>query len=789
MIKESFQSDWLVYPLGEDDPKTIKTDLPYDAMLREERSSESAGGVNSAWFLCKDYAYEKEFEKPEIEAGGQAILRFGGVYRNAEIYLNDEKIHENRYGYNTFSVDLTKHLKEGKNKIKVIAHNSDQPNSRWYSGTGIYRPVHLFLLPAKRIEYGSLRVETLDASSKKIRVYGRTSCDGEIVLSILDKEGKSIFKGSFQSEGKSFSQELSLEGSSLWSAEHPNLYTLKVGFFGHDESLRFGIREIRWGTEGFLINGERLLLKGACMHHDNGPLGAESYRDVEFRKAALLKKAGYNAIRSAHNPVSEDFLDACDELGLYVMDEYVDCWYIHKTKYDYVNELKDHWPEDLQMMVEKDFSHPSVVLYSIGNEVAETSEKKGIELTRQLANKLRELDPTRPITCGVNIFFNALYSMGFGVYSDKKAENNKQAKAKKKETGSAFFNKITNMLGSNVMKVGSTLPICDRKTRDSFAHLDAPGYNYAIFRYKHDLKKYKERLIVGSETFCSDARWFIDFAKGHPRVIGDFVWAGIDYLGECGIGAWASEDDAPSFGHDVGWICAGSGRIDITGKFLGEALYTQVMFGTKPIELAVVAPRESEVKHSPSAWKFSMAMPYYDFPGQEGKKATAEVYSLSKRVALNLNGKRIGKKKVGKNGRAIFRFAYQPGVLEAINLDEDGNEKERICLRSGGPRNCLTIHPETEHPSPNDRLWYIRFALGDEKGNIRPYLKDELEITDVKGGRLKAFANGNAYNAEGYLTNRGLTYQGEALAIFVVDDEKAFSFTVKSQYGEGRLSK
>lgn len=784
MIKESFQRDWLVYPLNEDNPKIVKTDLPYDAMLREERSAASEGGSNTGWYLTKDYAYEKEFQKPEIENGGQAILRFGGVYRNAEIYLNEEKIHENRYGYNTFSVDLTEHLKEGKNKIKVIAHNADQPNSRWYSGTGIYRPVTLFLLPAKRIEYRSLRVKTLSASERKIAISGKTNCDGEVHLSFFDNDGKSVFSVVVQSKGGAFSKEIALEGALLWSSEHPALYTLQAEFFGHEESLRFGIREIRWGKEGFLINGERLLLKGACIHHDNGPLGAESYRDAEFRKAALLKKAGYNAIRSAHNPICEDFLDACDELGLYVMDEYVDCWYIHKTKYDYVTDLMDHWPEDLQMMVEKDFNHPSVVLYSIGNEVAETGEKKGIELTESFANKLHELDPSRPVTCGVNIFFNALYSMGFGVYSDKKADSNKQASAKKKETGSAFFNKITNIMGSNVMKVGSTLPICDRKTRDSFAHLDVPGYNYALFRYKHDLKKYKDRLIVGSETFCSDTRWFIDFAKANPRVIGDFVWSGMDYLGECGIGSWASEDDVLNFSHGVGWICAGAGRVDITGKFLGEALYTQVMYGLKPIELAVIAPRESEVRHSPSAWKFSMAMPYYDFPGQEGKKATAEVYSQSSRVALNLNGKRIGERKVKKNGRATFRFVYHPGVLEAVNLDEKGNELERVSLRSGEEGNCLTLHPETEHPLPNDRLWYIRLALGDKNGTIRPYLKDKLEIVDVKGGRLKAFASGNSYNAEGYLSSHSLTHQGEALAIFVVDDEKEFSFKVKSQYGD-----
>lgn len=784
MSKVSFNSNWIVFPLGEENPSIVHTDMPYDAMLREERSSEAEGGVNTAWFLAKDYAYEKEFEKPEIPEGGVAILEFGGVYRNAEIYLNEEKIFTNAYGYNTFFVDLTPHLKEGANKLRVIAHNADQPNSRWYSGTGIYRPVYLHLLPKDRILLRSLRMKTLSYQEGKVEISGKTSTDGLVEIKILDKEGSLVAEASRNSENGAFSTQLSINAPHLWSAEDPYLYQIKVSFQGYEETFKSGIRQLEWGKEGFTINGQRLLLKGACIHHDNGPLGAESYRDAEFRKISLLKEAGYNAIRSAHNPCCEDLLDACDELGVYVMDEYVDCWYIHKTKYDYVNELKDNWQNDLRLLVEKDFNHPSVVLYSTGNEVAETSQEKGIALTKSFTDFLHQEDPTRPVSCGVNIFFNALFSLGFGVYSDKKADSNKQAKAKKQEAGSAFFNKIANFLGSNVMKVGSKLHFCDRKTRGSFANLDMPGYNYAIFRYKHDLKKYPNRIIVGSETFCGDANWFIKFSKDRPRVVGDFVWAGIDYLGECGIGSWVSQDDAPSFDHGKGWMTAGSGRIDITGRFLGEALYTQVIYGKKPIALSVVAPRESEVKHAPSAWKFSMALPCYDFPGQEGKKATAEVYCTSPKVALYLNGKKIAEKKTKKNGNTPFTFPYQPGELKAVSLNEKGEAIAEAILRSGKEGNHLTLHPETTAPLPCNHLFYVRMNLGDEDGVIRPYLKSEIEIKDVKGGKLLRVGHGNSYNAEGYLGNKTLTYQGEALAIFEVEDPATFSFQASSDFGE-----
>ena len=784
MPKLSFNADWTVYPLHEENPAKLKVDVPYDAMLREERSPEAEGGVNTCWILAKDYAYEKEFEKPEIPEGGKALLEFGGVYRNAEIYLNEQLIFQNAYGYNTFFVDLTDRLKEGKNLLKVIAHNADQPNSRWYTGTGIYRPVYLHILPKERIEFRTLRVKTVDYKTGTVEAFGNLTSDGEVKIEVFNQENTLVAAGKSQSQNKAFSLQLSINAPSLWNAEHPYLYQLKATFLGYEETRRFGIRQLEWGQDGFLVNGERTLLKGACIHHDNGPLGGESYRDAEYRKARLLKEVGYNAIRSAHNPLCEDMLDACDELGIYVMDEYADCWYIHKTKYDYVNELMANWKEDLRLMVEKDYNHPSVVLYSIGNEVAETSETKGIALIKEFVDHLKALDPSRMTTCGVNIFFNALYSWGFGVYSDKKADSNQQAKAKKQEVGSAFFNKIANFVGSNVMKVGSTIHRCDVKTRGAFALLDAPGYNYAIFRYKHDLKKYPNRIIVGSETFCSDANWWMQFAKDNPRMIGDFVWAGMDYLGECGVGSWVSQDDAPSFDHGMGWMTAGSGRLDITGRFLGEALYTQVMYGLKPIELAVVAPREKEVKHAPSAWKFSMALPCFDFPGQEGKKATAEIYSTAEKVALFLNGKKVAQSKTKKNGNTPIKFAYQPGELKAVSFDKAGKKIAEVSLYSGTPGDHLTLHPETEHPLQNNNFLYVRLALGDENGNIRPYLKDMLEIDNVKGGKLLRFANGNPYNAEGYLTNKSLTYQGEALAIFEVEDEKAFDFTAKSKYGE-----
>ncbi|MBP5217299.1 MAG: DUF4982 domain-containing protein [Bacilli bacterium] len=275
-------------------------------------------------------------------------------------------------------------------------------------------------------------------------------------------------------------------------------------------------------------------------------------------------------------------------------------------------------------------------------------------------------------------------------------------------------------------------------------------------------------------------------AKKQPRLLGDFVWAGMDYLGECGVGSWVNEEDAPSFDHGCGWITAGSGRIDITGRFLGEALFTQVIYGIKPIEMAVIMPKEFRLKHSQSAWKFSMAMPYYDFPKEEeGKKVGVEVYSLGEAVELFLNGESLGKKKAHKSGRTIFYFPYRRGELKAVAYEKGGKVLGETSLSTSEEKTRLCLIKESEHPLGNDHLLYVRLQLGDGQGRIRPYEKDTIEIIDVKGGELLGFGNSNPYNEEGYVGNKARTYFGEAVAIFRVDEEKDFAFTAKTaEHGE-----
>ena len=772
MKAHQFNNHWQVKYSGEKGPG-VPIDLPHDAMLSEPKSELSAGGVNTGWYEGRDYVYTKTFTPGRELAGKTAVLEFEGIYHNAEVWLNGEKLAFRPYGYTNFYVELTGKLRAGEeNTLEVIARNADQPNSRWYSGAGIYRPVVLWTADREHIRLNGVKIRTLSLDPAQIEVRVETEGAGPVSVAVLDG-GRELAAASGETKGQ-FTFAMTLEGAKPWSLDDPQLYACQVRF-GTDEVVEtFGLRTLEWGRRGLLLNGERVIVQGACIHHDNGVLGACCYEDAEWRKIRILKENGYNAVRSAHNPCSKFLLDACDHLGVLVMDEYIDHWYIHKTEHDYVDYFMEWWKQDLKDMVDKDYNHPSVILYSTGNEVSETAQKKGIKLTADLTNYLHQLDETRPVTCGVNIFFNFLSSVGFGVYSDEKAKKEAEkaeklkaagaAPKKKKAVGSEFFNNMAGLFGDNFMKLGATLPPCDWRTRDAFANMDVAGYNYGIFRYEGDLKKYPNRLILGSETFCSDAYRFRELAKKEPRIVGDFVWAGMDYLGEVGIGSWEYQDYAPDFGHGVGWVSAGSGRIDLTGLPLGEALYTRVALERdKGPYIAVCPVNHTGDKHSPSAWKMSNAIPSWSWRGCAGKRANVEVYARAHSVELLVNGKRVGKKELKNDCMAKFRCTYEDGTVEAVSYDSHGQELGRCSLRTASPETQLRAVPEEGDVEPG-RLCHIRLQYTDESGVVKPLERGILSVK-VTGGRLLGLGSACPYNETGYTTDRTDTYYGEALAV------------------------
>ena len=759
MKKINFNDGWKFRRLNKEE-QWQSVSVPHDAAMYEERSMDAEAGVNTGWFLGCDYEYEKQFSVPAEYDGKDIIFEFEGVYHNAEVYINGERVCFRPYGYTNFYVPADKFLKYGEeNSIRVIARNADQPNSRWYSGAGIYRPVNMYIGDKKRIELNGVKLRTLSVNPAMVEVSVKATGDGSVSLDIA-KDGKTVATSTGELNGGFARIVVTIADAKLWTTDTPELYDCRVKYQDDENTVTFGIRTVTCdATNGFCINGKRVIIRGACIHSDNGILGARSYPEAEERKVKLLKANGYNAIRSAHNPCAKALLDACDRLGMMVMDEYVDMWYIHKNRYDYASYIDEWYAQDIKDMVEKDFNHPSVVMYSFGNEVAETGEKRGIELFKNMKAVCKSIDPDRPVTAGVNIFFNYLYALGFGQYSDKKAEKNPN-----KKVGSEFFNNLAGIMGDSFMKTMAKLPGCDRKTRDCFAEMDVAGYNYGIERYKHDIKKYPRRIILGSETFCSDAYSFWEFAKNNPRLIGDFVWSGMDYLGEVGVGSWEYREYAPDFRHSVGWLTAGSGRIDLIGNPLGEALYTKVAFGLvdKP-QIAVVPVSHTGESHSPSAWKFSNAIPSWSWNGLDGKRAIVEVYSRAPVVELYLNGNRVGRKKFKDNCRFKFKVKYQGGELTAVNLDKDGKELSRNSLKTAGEETILSVVPEKTCVKSGE-LCFVRLRFTDKNGTVNPLERVMLKV-DVNCGELLSVGNACPFNELGYTGDKTDTYYGEAMAV------------------------
>lgn len=775
---------WTCRHLGDTVPGKPVT-LPHDAMLAEPRTALSAGGTNTGWYEGYDYEYRRTLTVPENELADTHILEFEGVYHNAEVWLNGQKAAFRPYGYTNFYVDCAPYLHAGENELRVIARNADQPNSRWYSGAGIYRPVQLWTARGARIALNGVKIRTLSLDPAVVEVRVKTTAPGTVRLTVDDlpvmqqeSDGEAVFT-------------LTLDNARLWTPETPNLYTCRVSFADDEVTETFGVRKVEWGTDGFLLNGKRHIIQGACIHHDNGLLGAVCDPDAVARKVRLLKENGYNAIRSAHNPCSKALLAECDRQGMLVMDEYIDHWYIHKTEHDYVDYFNDWWHQDLTDMVEKDYNHPCVVLYSTGNEVSETAQKRGIALTKEMTDFLHGLDDSRPVTCGVNIFFNFLSSIGFGVYSDEKAkkeaERAEKAKqrgekaSKKKAVGSQFFNNLAGLLGDEFMKRGATLHGCDVKTRDAFANMDIAGYNYGIYRYKHDLKKYPQRLILGSETFCNDAYKFRELAKQEPRLVGDFVWAGMDYLGEVMVGSWEYADYAETFDGGLGWVSAGSGRIDLTGKPLGEALYTRVALEADNGPYIAVCPvNHTGDRHSPSAWKMTNAMPSWSWTGCEERKANVEVYARAARVELVLNGHTVGSKTLKNDCLARFSIPYESGTLEAVSYDAADHEMGRCKLQSAGGTTRLTLDAEEPTVKPG-HLCYVRLRYTDENGITKPLARGNIQV-QVRGGTLVGLGSACPFNKHSYLDSETDTYYGEALAIVRMGDGDAM--TIAASDGE-----
>lgn len=738
-----FCKGWTFHKIGY---AAIPVDLPHDAMLLEERDGSCQNGVNTGYFPGGKYQYEKQFVLTDADIKKNISIHFEGVYQNCTISLNGRDVGRHRYGYSAFDVDLTEAALAGENRLIISVDNSLEPNCRWYSGSGIFRPVQLLIREDPWIR--DVEVKTLSIEPARINVQVTCSQKSQVRVAIYDGD---------RLVAEDQPGVIEVPDAKLWTAETPYLYECKVQTPTDEKRIEIGIRSLVWSAkQGLLVNGQRVLLRGGCIHHDHGVLGACEYYDAEERRIRILKENGFNAVRIAHNPASQITLSICDRLGMYVMDETFDGWYIPKTYHDYARWFAKDWKADVEAMVVSAKNHPSVIMYSIGNEVSETADMKGVEVGAMLTDYVHGLDDSRPVTAGINVLLNVYTHMGMGVYKEKgdyEAIPLEEKKGyKEKKTGSAFFNAMAQKLGA-LMFFMSKGKKGDKACRDIAEKLDILGLNYASSRYDADVIRYPDRMMVGSETMVADLAYNWARVKKYPQLIGDFVWSAWDYLGEACLGDWTyhSYEGLP--------LLAGQGMIDITGKPLAAMYYMQIVWGLRKEPFVCVRPL-NHAKESPSAgaWQFTNAIDSWTWHGYEGSKAVVEVFADADYVQLECNGSLIGKKKV-KNMRCKFSLKYQPGSIKARAMDAGGREIASTTLCSGKAQPRLTVIPE-----PMQELTYLPITFTDEDGILLPYIEQKVTV-ETDGPELLGLGSALCKTNESYLSSAFTSYRGRLLAV------------------------
>lgn len=751
---------------------TLIVDLPHDAMQQQERNPAIPGGHASSYFGGDVYHYCKSLTLDKRMAESHVTLHFEGIYRNPVVSINGQQAGGTSYGYIPFDVVADGLLHEGENTIRIDADNSLQPNSRWYSGGGIYRPIHISVQD-KETYLEQIRIKTVSIDPSAIISIKTAHRGGEVHTDIL-LSGKKV------AEADGDDVTIRVPDAQLWSAETPVLYeaftTLsRQGKVVETRRQEFGIRTIAWnGTQGLLVNGVPTLLKGGCLHHDNGLLGACTYDDAEYRKLSIMKQYGFNAIRSAHNPANESLLRAADRLGLYVMDELWDMWYSYKSSEDYSKDFMANWEQDIDALVNRDYNHPSVIMYSIGNEVVEPATAEGQEQERKMVERLHTLDTSRPVTCGMNLIIQMMNAaMGMNM---TRSDDSAGSATKQKKMTSEEYNAMAQSSGRRMMQ-GVLRPQIDSICSPGLDLLDIAGYNYGSLRAELDASLHPNRVQVGTETYPYDLPTNWQLVERLPQLIGDFMWTAWDHLGEAGIGAWYySDEQEASFEKAYPWLTSGAGAIDLIGNPTGEALWAKAVWEHDNSPYIAVRPmiKGNLVK---SIWRGTNSIPSWSWTGCEGDTATVEVFTSAPSVRLYLNDMLLEEKTV-IDKCASFRVCWQPGTLRAETADEQGNTLSSSLTSTEG-KTLIALKPEKEDYRAGE-LIYVNVSLVGNNGEVVANRDQQLHV-EVEGARLLAFGSANPCTTDRFKTGDYTTYYGQAQAILVSDNPGKVRLSVSGE--------
>ncbi len=748
--------DWKFF-LGDDknaspekfDDKAWRTlDLPHDWSIEGEFSKDAATGGQGGYLPTGIGWYRKQFSLPFPVGGKQVSIQFDGVYMNSEVWINGHYLAKRPNGYISFEYNLTPFLVKGKNTIAVQVDNSNQPNSRWYSGSGIYRHVWLNITNGLHIVQWGTYVTTPEVTDASATVSVKTKIDNTrldiankiLNSSITDENGHEVASGNTPISIKDDApvelvQQLTVNSPALWSVDAPHLYTLHSTITSgkkiiDETETSFGVRKIEYSAiNGFMLNGKHIKMNGVCLHHDGGCVGAAVPEKIWVQRLKLLKQMGCNAIRTSHNPVAPEVLDLCDKMGFLVMDEAFDVWESGKVKNDYHLYFDEWWQRDVTDQIHRDRNHPSIVLWSAGNEIPDQTRDRGVELIKNILGVYHAEDPTRPVTTA----------------NDDIAADNGATKIP--------FMDAEDIVGYNYV---------DRwhERRELFYgldHYDHPAWkmigteseslrNPPEYSLGADMGKVRPNYPGG--MIRAEQLW--KFVAVHDYVIGDFMWTGIDYLGEA---RWPGKGSS-------------SGEIDMTNRPKDGYYFYQSQWTTKP------------VLH---------LLPHWNWPGREGQIIPVLAYTNCDTVELFVNGKSYGIKvqefpRQGNSGgwnkyaqpyvnsstadlHLTWDVTYEPGTIKAVGRK---NGKQVIVdeIHTAGKPAALRLTTDTAVIGANGKdIAMVYIDVVDDQGNIVPNADNLINFTVTGNGNLIGVDNGNQRDDASFKLNNRKAFNGHAYAV------------------------
>lgn len=775
MEKYNLDSSWEFVEAGIQNPMMVnmltgwqKTNLPHDYGMEKPRRKDVPNGQDEGFTDSAGLYYKKVFVVDESATDKQFWLEFEGVAGVTEVRINNAFAVKHMNPYTSFWVDVSSLVRPGENTILVHTDNRMKPNSRWYVGTGIYRHVWMYVGEKSAVKPHSIQITTnsLDADSATIDVQADIlgAKSAYLTYTVVDAVGAVLATQETEcaaSDEVRACTKMALKGITPWSPEHPVLYTLRVEVKANGKSditeERFGLRRIEVNSkEGFILNGKPMKLKGGCIHHDLGLLGAASYDAAERGRIKTLMDSGYNALRLSHNPYAPNIFAICDELGMLVVEEAFDEWVLARTSFGLHITFEQCWEKDLEDMVNRDYNHPSIIMWSTGNEVEERDgSADGYAWSKRLADKVRSLDATRPVSATACSLF---------------VEYTQRPNLSEDEMKGTTGNQALNMAYDNF---ASGVDLWGDATAPFFAPLDVAGYNYKSVRYAHDAQKFPDRVIYGSETYPRAAFQSWKSTMENDNVIGDFVWTAWDYLGEVGIGRYEVSDNMRPATPEWPWLLAHCSDINVIGEKRPQSHYRDYVWNHKTAPMIfVLPPNLTGEKIVRMSWTWLPVERNYTFPDHEGKPIEVNVYANADEVELLQNGTSMGKKPCSETEEyiAVFEIPYLAGTLEAVSYI-GGKESGRDKIHTTGKTQKLVISADHDTLCADGKdLLFVTIHAHDETGNRVFIEKGEVELR-VKGGKLLAFGNADPKPDElvPYRNHTCALFEGAALAIICSD--------------------